>query len=728
MDRSMCTILVLLDQSKAFDLVNFELMLAKLNFIGFDGAALAWFKDYLYGRCQRVTMVRTYKHRTDRRSWSEDVLIAALHSILHDHKSVNAASIEHGIPEATLRRYIKKQNNNEPIPLSGGRFRRTFSDAQEAQFVTYLTDLSIRAFGITSVQFRKLAYEFAELNNINHQFCKTTKLAGTDWLKSFMSRHRISLRTPESTSLGRLFGFNKVEVTRFFELLRETRLKYNFTADRIYNADESGLSTVPNKKPKILSPTGSRRVSKVASGERGKNTTVVCAMNAQGSYVPPFFIFGRVRMRPDLLNGCPPNSAGIAQPSGWMNTEAFVLYLKHFVKFVRPNTETPVLLIVDNHSSHTSLEAINYCRDNGVVMLGLPPHSTHRLQPLDVGFFGPLKTFYSQTCDNYLVNHPGKQITDKEVGRLFGQAYLRAATVGTAIKSFSACGIEPFNAEIFGDSDFAPSMVSERHVTADNEFLSSDDEPLAVPGSSGSNRIDQAKTKNNEIQDGKPPAVFNKTEPEKLVNLILPGPSGLNKMDSAKNKNYETPDVEPPLLSKKNQPARSMNLSLPGPSGLQQKKSAKNNEAQALGTMSSSSSSQTISNVDSRVTLLEMRPFPKYTRPIKTTKRIKQRASVITSTPNKEEQERKNNEKNLKEIKRRKVDSVKVKRNVFQENREKQVGKKKKTNDIFCPGCQESYIEPPTEDWIQCNTCESWWHESCTAYEKDGTYTCDICL
>ncbi|XP_030746042.1 uncharacterized protein LOC115874883 [Sitophilus oryzae] len=660
-------------------------------------------------------MVRTYKHRTDRRSWSEDVLIAALHSILHDHKSVNAASIEHGIPEATLRRYIKKQNNNEPIPLSGGRFRRTFSDAQEAQFVTYLTDLSIRAFGITSVQFRKLAYEFAELNNINHQFCKTTKLAGTDWLKSFMSRHRISLRTPESTSLGRLFGFNKVEVTRFFELLRETRLKYNFTADRIYNADESGLSTVPNKKPKILSPTGSRRVSKVASGERGKNTTVVCAMNAQGSYVPPFFIFGRVRMRPDLLNGCPPNSAGIAQPSGWMNTEAFVLYLKHFVKFVRPNTETPVLLIVDNHSSHTSLEAINYCRDNGVVMLGLPPHSTHRLQPLDVGFFGPLKTFYSQTCDNYLVNHPGKQITDKEVGRLFGQAYLRAATVGTAIKSFSACGIEPFNAEIFGDSDFAPSMVSERHVTADNEFLSSDDEPLAVPGSSGSNRIDQAKTKNNEIQDGKPPAVFNKTEPEKLVNLILPGPSGLNKMDSAKNKNYETPDVEPPLLSKKNQPARSMNLSLPGPSGLQQKKSAKNNEAQALGTMSSSSSSQTISNVDSRVTLLEMRPFPKYTRPIKTTKRIKQRASVITSTPNKEEQERKNNEKNLKEIKRRKVDSVKVKRNVFQENREKQVGKKKKTNDIFCPGCQESYIEPPTEDWIQCNTCESWWHESCTA-------------
>ncbi|XP_030745250.1 uncharacterized protein LOC115874284 [Sitophilus oryzae] len=185
-------------------------------------------------------------------------------------------------------------------------------------------------------------------------------------------------------------------------------------------------------------------------------------MNSSTELRSTLFIFGGVRMRPDLLNGYPPNSGGIAQPSRWMNTEAFVLCLKHFVKFVRPNKEIPVLLIVDNHSSHTSLEAINYCRDNGV------------------------PTAYN-------------------LGQLFGQAYLRAATVGTAIKSFPACGIESCNCKIFGDADFAPSMVSERHLTAEHEFLSSDDEPLAVPGFSGSNRIDLAKTKNNEIQDGKPP-------------------------------------------------------------------------------------------------------------------------------------------------------------------------------------------------------------------------------
>lgn len=56
MDGSKCTMLVLLDQSKAFDSVNFQLLLAKLRFIGCDTAALSWFEDYLNDRTQRVKL------------------------------------------------------------------------------------------------------------------------------------------------------------------------------------------------------------------------------------------------------------------------------------------------------------------------------------------------------------------------------------------------------------------------------------------------------------------------------------------------------------------------------------------------------------------------------------------------------------------------------------------------------------------------------------------------
>lgn len=95
-------------------------------------------------------------------------------------------------------------------------------------------------------------------------------------------------------------------------------------------------------------------------------------------------------MRPEFMTGSPPGSEGIAHESGWMTNDNFMLYLKHFVKYAKPSVDNPILLILDNHASHTSLEAINYCRLNCIIMLGFP-HTTHKLQPLDVYFFLTLK-------------------------------------------------------------------------------------------------------------------------------------------------------------------------------------------------------------------------------------------------------------------------------------------------------------------------------------------------
>ena len=52
------------------------------------------------------------------------------------------------------------------------------------------------------------------------------------------------------------------------------------------------------------------------------------------------------------------------------------------------------MLIVDGHASHVSTEFIRFAREHKIVCLCLPAHSTHLLQPLDVGVFGPLKQNY----------------------------------------------------------------------------------------------------------------------------------------------------------------------------------------------------------------------------------------------------------------------------------------------------------------------------------------------
>ncbi|CAH0546489.1 unnamed protein product [Brassicogethes aeneus] len=46
--------------------------------------------------------------------------------------------------------------------------------------------------------------------------------------------------------------------------------------------------------------------------------------------------------------------------------------------------------------------------------------------------------------------------------------------------------------------------------------------------------------------------------------------------------------------------------------------------------------------------------------------------------------------------------------------------------DAICPGCDEEFTDPPDEDWIQCEKCEKWWHESCSNY-LGGNYVCDFC-
>lgn len=350
----------------------------------------------------------------------------------------------------------------QAFPENAGRFKNTFSPEQVAQLKEYVVDINKRAFGLTKEEFSRIAYNFAEGLDINHRFNKEKKTAGKDFVRKFMAQCNITLRKPEATSTTRLTAFNKVNVDSFFSVLKELRMEKHFKASQIYNVDESGFSTVPTKTPKVLSPVGNRRVMKLASGERGQNVTAVCCMNAAGHFVPPLFIFPRVRMQPSFLDGAPAGSVGIAHETGWMTSDSFVKYLEHFVKHTNPSITNPLLLLMDNHSSHVTLDAINFCRDHHVVVVGFPAHTTHRLQPLDVSFYGPLKTAYSKSCENFLVSRPGTIIAIKDVSSLFCSAYNKVASVGIAVNGFRATGIEPFDDNIFTDEDFEASKTTDK--------------------------------------------------------------------------------------------------------------------------------------------------------------------------------------------------------------------------------------------------------------------------
>lgn len=353
----------------------------------------------------------------------------------------------------------------EELP-SRGRFKPVFSGESERELKQYCTDIDNYLFGLTLKDVRRLAFDLAERNSITHPFDKVTGLAGRDWAYGFLKRCGLSLRQPEPTSIGRAMGFNKVQVDLFYSLLRSQVETHHFNPGQIFNMDESGMSTVPSRLPKVIAAKGKRAVNKIVSGERGQTITAVCCFSASGVFVPPALIFPRKRLRPELMDGAPAGSIGLVSDSGFINQDLFVEYLKHFCNSVRPSASSPVLLILDNHSSHVSVNAIDFCRANYIHMLSIPPHGSHKIQLLDVVLFGPLKVLYSAECDTWQVSNPGRAISQYQVARIFRYAYEKAATVEKATKGFKCTGIWPFDPTVFSDADFLPSHVTEVDMPA----------------------------------------------------------------------------------------------------------------------------------------------------------------------------------------------------------------------------------------------------------------------
>lgn len=159
------------------------------------------------------------------------------------------------MPLASL--YRRAKSSKDAVAASSkslGRFRPIFTEVQEKQLAELILDMESCLFGLGTRELRHLAYQFAVKNDIPHNFNTTTALAGRDWIYGFLKwNKKSSLRLPEKTSAARAAAFNKPNVYKFFTLLGELLDKYNFSPSRIFNCEESGISTVPNKPGKIFS-------------------------------------------------------------------------------------------------------------------------------------------------------------------------------------------------------------------------------------------------------------------------------------------------------------------------------------------------------------------------------------------------------------------------------------------------------------------------------------------
>jgi hypothetical protein len=107
------------------------------------------------------------------------------------------------------------------------------------------------------------------------------------------------------------------------------------------------------------------------------------------------------------------------------------------------------LLLVDGHNSHVNMKFLDWCDEQKILVAVYPPHSTHRLQPLDVSLFSPLGLAYTQELNQWIYRTGGfSRVTKRNFFELFWPSFGRAFTTENVLSGWEKTGLQPWNPEL----------------------------------------------------------------------------------------------------------------------------------------------------------------------------------------------------------------------------------------------------------------------------------------
>ncbi|XP_053380492.1 uncharacterized protein LOC128548900 [Mercenaria mercenaria] len=277
--------------------------------------------------------------------------------------------------------------------------------------------------------------------------------------------------------------------------------------------------------PYIVGPSCDTTPPAVISG-KGSTITVTGSGNALGQQIPPYFIFPGKRMRQELLTGCIPGTAGTVSDSGWSNSEIFMDYLtNHFIKYVQGRDEEKTILVLyDGHRSHISLPLIDWAKQHRIQLFVLPAHTSHVLQTLDLGCFGPFERMYNAECHKYMRMNSLAGIDRHCICQLACKTYLKALSPENLQSSFRKAGIFPFEPAVVDKSQFVPAKVlntTETHTREQTDNTSDKEKSTEVQAKSSSVQYSHDNFfKDRETQIGKQD---RETKKRKCLSSVVSG-------------------------------------------------------------------------------------------------------------------------------------------------------------------------------------------------------------
>jgi hypothetical protein len=364
-------------------------------------------------------------------------IILAIEAIRTTQKlSRRRAAAIYNVPESTLR---ARMTGVTPKALSVNAFQN-LTTVEEEVIVQYILDRDSRGFSPRVADVGDMANLLLRKRH--------ARPVGKNWPARFITR-----RPELKTRFNRVYDYQRglcedpAILEPWFRLVANMRAKYGITDTDFYNFDETGFM-MGMIRPRMV-VTRSDRVGKPKAIQPGNRewATAICSIAGDGFVVPPFLVVkGRFHLASWYSEHQIPDDWAVkTTPNGWTDNETGLDWLQHFDKHTKGRRMGGYrMLVLDGHESHVSAEFEEYCKENNIITICLPPHSSHLTQPLDVGCFSVLKKMYGAEIEHFIkarITH----IAKPEFFLAFRAAFYRTFSTENVLGGFRGSGLIPYD-------------------------------------------------------------------------------------------------------------------------------------------------------------------------------------------------------------------------------------------------------------------------------------------
>lgn len=310
----------------------------------------------------------------------------------------------------STRRYYKAINNNEKPTvqlLSMPPSQQLLLADEESHILSQVFEHQVNNDCLTSRDIRDMASDIYKIRTGDE------RSFSRDWARNFLRRHSDELDKIKTCSVDDdRANIDLEEVKRYISQV-ERILSNNPNPLLVLNMDETGFGRRPEKgkrKNVIISKRCTVQPFWRENTDSHHISLIMC-ISAACDYLRPMLISTRARFDPDIANTFFHRWSEYTKTlKGYQTSNSMVYWIKNvlapYVSLIRSvsSGNKTCFLIIDGCTAHFNDEVNSEIEKIGdVIIVPIPPHSSHISQMLDATIFGSLKRRYGSTPSNSLI-------------------------------------------------------------------------------------------------------------------------------------------------------------------------------------------------------------------------------------------------------------------------------------------------------------------------------------